>query len=86
MSFTNANNQKSKHKPASHKGALNSHNVKLKHALSKRKCNCAGGNYHSDNNDEITCKDGNRLLARTCNSCESTTCKCAQVIYCHIHM
>ena len=76
MSFINTSNKKSKPKPTLHKGALNSHNVKLKHSLSERKCKCKVGNYHLDNNNEIMCEDGNKLLACTCALCKSTMHKC----------
>jgi len=76
MLFANTSNKKSKPKPTLNKGALNLHNVKLKHSLSERKCKCKVGNYHLDNDNEIMCEDGNKLLACTCALCKSTICKC----------
>ena len=76
MPFANASNKKSKPKPTLHKSALNSDDVKLKHSLSERKCKCKVGNYHLDNNNEIMCEDGNKLLACTCTFCKSTTHEC----------
>ena len=51
--------------------------MKLKHALSERKCKCKVQYYHLDNNNEIMCEDSNKLLARTCAFCKLPICKCA---------
>ena len=61
MSFASTSNKKYKPKLTSHKCVLNSHNVKLKHSLSERKCKCKVGNYHLDNDNEIMCEDGKKI-------------------------